>query len=307
MTEPTSERLEQLRAAYPEGFLAKRGVATIGLWACVYAEKDENGEDKRIWRFSTDNELAHWPGSGVWGWLGTSPAFRDILDPESVVEQDDLLPDLTDQATMFLALRELAEADGVPERPYSPNLGYGWQQGSSEERENLSNEGGTCPAFWMMTIMDPGGWGTRYYFHIDTDDPIEALLLARAGLRKESAEEEVKDVALAIWWTTNEEAHRLGGEDELLSDARIPAYIRSEFRSRIGRNGRGRLWVAPEMEQLAKGQEIKVEPWPTGKDETPLVRYCAQAAGIVIRADDASFLQGLSGIVTDFRLHRLPS
>ena len=114
-------------------------------------------------------------------------------------------------------------------------------------------------------------------------------------------------MTLAIWWTTNEEAHRLGGEDEHLSDARIPAYIHSEFRSRIGRNGRGRLWVAPEMEQLAKGQKIEVEPWPTGKDETPLVRYCAKAAGIVLDADDVPSLQGLPGVVTDFRLQRLPS
>jgi hypothetical protein len=102
---------------------------------------------------------------------------------------------------------------------------------------------------------------------------------------------------LVIWWTSNAEADLIGEDPETVKG--FPLYLRDQFQSRLGRNGRGRLWIPPQF-----SQEIKGIPWPEGKDETPLVRYCAKAAGIVLDVHDVPVLLGFPGVVTDLSLHQ---
>lgn len=94
---------------------------------------------------------------------------------------------------------------------------------------------------------------------------------------------------LLIWWTGQEECEAIG--DELASN--LPNYIRSEFSSRWGRNGRGRLWVADELGDVGI-------PW----DETkPASRLAGSRGGIVIWQSDAHHVFGLPGFLTDLRLN----
>lgn len=96
--------------------------------------------------------------------------------------------------------------------------------------------------------------------------------------------------ALYIWWTDQRESEEANGN---LSGQ--PRYLREQFASRYGRNGRGRLWTA------ATFGDVAVEPWP----ETPFARHLGDAcAGIVIGADDVDRVRKLPGVITDFRLTR---
>jgi hypothetical protein len=70
-----------------------------------------------------------------------------------------------------------------------------------------------------------------------------------------------------------------------------------EYRSRLGRNGRGRLWT-PDFIDL---EEI---PW----DETkPAARLANERAGIVILASDLHHVFYLHGFVTDTELNFINS
>lgn len=106
-----------------------------------------------------------------------------------------------------------------------------------------------------------------------------------------------------IWWTTQAEAEVIGNEygDGLVEG--IPEYIRSEWASRRGRPGRGRLWIAREL--TAEGMPNGIEtPGRTG-----ITRYldAGSAAGIAIRAKDVGFLRELPGLVTTLTYERFIS
>lgn len=94
------------------------------------------------------------------------------------------------------------------------------------------------------------------------------------------------DIQHAIWWTSQEDIKQLGESPEW--PEAIPEYIRDQYADRAGRNGRGRLWCAPNM--------------PEEVSEWPIDNRCAAAAetcgGIVINAADAPALASLPGFLT---------
>lgn len=101
---------------------------------------------------------------------------------------------------------------------------------------------------------------------------------------------------LAIWWTNQSEANAIHDGDL----GELPAAIANQLWSRIGRNGRGRLWVAAELESIP---DVSVSPWPTSSMATYLSESCG---GVVIRRSDIDKVNHLPGTITDFDLKRLP-
>lgn len=102
---------------------------------------------------------------------------------------------------------------------------------------------------------------------------------------------------LAIWWTSETDCLAIGepsgDEPDLPALAACPDYIRDQYHSRYGRNGRGRLWVADRF------GDCHVARWP----DTDLARAIARTSGgIVILGEDAPLVRPLPGVVTDFNL-----
>lgn len=99
----------------------------------------------------------------------------------------------------------------------------------------------------------------------------------------------------AIWWTSQPDCEAIG---DALPET-LPAYMRQQYRSRLGRNGRGRLWLSTA---LGLPVHFGVD-WP---DSTPLAdRLGADYGGIVIRAADAPLLAEMPGIVTGLDVRQL--
>lgn len=92
-----------------------------------------------------------------------------------------------------------------------------------------------------------------------------------------------------IWWTDQEECETFGWEP---TDT-FPQYLQSEYRSRLGRAGRGRLWAANEIGEVGI-------PWDESK---PASRLAGKRGGIVIWKIDAHHVFGLPGFLTDLRLN----
>jgi len=95
---------------------------------------------------------------------------------------------------------------------------------------------------------------------------------------------------LCIWWTSPRDCALIGGEPL----PHWPRYLREQYTSRLGRSGRGRLWIA-------EGMKTSVDPWP----DTMIARIIVSesAAGIVIHSADAALIAGLPGFITDTRLN----
>lgn len=101
---------------------------------------------------------------------------------------------------------------------------------------------------------------------------------------------------LLVWWTSEEECEAIHHQFPMWQwqlPYTVPTYIRSEYQSRLGRNGRGRLWVAEEIGEVGI-------PW----DETkPASRLAGTRGGIVIWKSDAEHVFALPGFLTDLRLN----
>lgn len=93
-----------------------------------------------------------------------------------------------------------------------------------------------------------------------------------------------------IWWTNQEECEAVG---EQIEQSSVPDYLKSEFRSRVGRNGRGRLWVPDHI-------DLKGIEWDTAK---PASRLAESRGGIVLDADDSLLVFYLPGFLTDLELN----
>jgi hypothetical protein len=81
---------------------------------------------------------------------------------------------------------------------------------------------------------------------------------------------------LMVWWLFNDQA------DDASLAVGAPEYLRVQLRDRRGRNGRGRLWVAPEFGKL-KAPRLA---------DNPTLKPDFLPGGIVIRADDARYCVG---------------
>ncbi len=99
---------------------------------------------------------------------------------------------------------------------------------------------------------------------------------------------------LLVWWTSQQDLAFLEGVD-------LPPYIQKEVTSRSGRQGRGRLWVPQDIQQIAE-KEIEADFTVT----TPLTSHIAAfCGGIVFSSKDLGHLAQLPGIVTDLHLQKV--
>ncbi len=103
----------------------------------------------------------------------------------------------------------------------------------------------------------------------------------------------------AIWWTTQSEVEAIRAHHLDSLPSWCPQYLRAEFASRYGRDGRGRLWIHSSLPDAPRSVAFDDEVG------TALQSHCARCAGIVIRRSDVWTLQHLPGIVTDLDLVRL--
>lgn len=97
-----------------------------------------------------------------------------------------------------------------------------------------------------------------------------------------------------IWWLNQADCESI---ERMGPDALPEGYLRSEFRSRSGRSGRGRLWVC-----------AKTFPYfPTFVrygDESRLLEF-EEHGGIVIRPEEVEFCKTLPGVVTDAQINKV--
>jgi hypothetical protein len=129
-----------------------------------------------------------------------------------------------------------------------------------------------------------------------------------AELAKELFEGDTPDEALAIWWLDQDDCEKVESDYPLLRDANgdlietedgedymrtpipLPSYILKEFWSRMGRAGRGRLWVAPEI-------HLESIPWD---DALPLAQHAERCGGIVFHRQDLDAVKAMhAGFATD--------
>lgn len=137
-------RLALLRAAYPDGYLAIRGVVTIGGWLC------ERERGPRIYLSPSH----------------VSYGFPFCSDAAVACAEGALLPDLTDRLTFQAALIDLAEALGEDDARELPGLTWWFNTCATQ-----------LPTTW---ILDSGPAIIRCFENIAEKGEIDSLLRARA-------------------------------------------------------------------------------------------------------------------------------
>ena len=96
-----------------------------------------------------------------------------------------------------------------------------------------------------------------------------------------------------VWWTTQEDCERITKREKV----KVPTYISEEFNSRIGRSGRGRLWVHESI-------NLNSIEWD---DSSEVSERCSESGGIVFHSTDIDYVSGLDGIITDCKLQKVES
>lgn len=118
----------------------------------------------------------------------------------------------------------------------------------------------------------------------------------------------------AIWWLSQAdcesigEPHRFENEQERIADeikhhakfydlntSNWPEYIQDQYMSRVGRAGRGRLWVTDSIPV----EEIE---WDSSKSAAARAENCG---GIVIWRKDLDAIRNLAGFITDLDMNYL--
>lgn len=100
---------------------------------------------------------------------------------------------------------------------------------------------------------------------------------------------------LAVWWLSQADSQAIAVSERAPGNLGWPEYLVSEFNSRYGRAGRGRLWVPP-------GITIRDIHWPD--PETPIATICSNCGGIVFWRKDIEAIKQLPGLITDMELNR---
>lgn len=115
---------------------------------------------------------------------------------------------------------------------------------------------------------------------------------------------------LLIWWLSQADCEALEnsfylveliGEDGDVEEYRIdglPPYVNEQFFSRVGRAGRGRLWVADALGLAPHFAIAWDDATTTGARKLGFDSY----GGIVLRAEDKAAVIALPGFVTDTNL-----
>lgn len=119
---------------------------------------------------------------------------------------------------------------------------------------------------------------------------------------------------ILIWWTSEIDCRVIGephdqtdpddateGDPDGIHDTSrspLPAYLVTEYGSRYGRHGRGRLWV-PDGIPWAAGRD-GIDPWPETQIARMIDRY--GHAGIVFHRSDLPIVAAMPGFVTDMAL-----
>ncbi len=124
-------------------------------------------------------------------------------------------------------------------------------------------------------------------------------LLQKLGLQPEG---------YAIWWLSQDDCEILESMIDyetqyevgsyypnVVISLHIPLYIAKEYRSRLGRAGRGRLWVPPEI-------NITECVW---SGELSVCQRAAECGGIVVHMRDWQKLRNLPGFITDIEMRYL--
>lgn len=102
---------------------------------------------------------------------------------------------------------------------------------------------------------------------------------------------------LAVWWLSPADFSAI---DATGQEVELPVWLLREYHSARGRNGRGRLWISPELNG-APDRLSCVLSWPV----TAVAAYCATCAGLVVTRKEVPLLSKLPGIVTDRDLVRI--
>lgn len=99
---------------------------------------------------------------------------------------------------------------------------------------------------------------------------------------------------LVIWWLSPDELRCIETRDKATW---IHEWVWREVASATGRNARGRLWVAPEIQAT-----WSAPVWP----DSALGDHLGNCAGIVIERWMVERLVHYPGIFTDMQVRRLP-
>lgn len=155
-----------LRRAWPTGFLPIRGVRTVTNWTCCAAK---SGDPKSIWINMSGVRVVLLAPSGHIE--GSRPEDeRPIVN----VNAGDMLPDVnpTDPATWAACLADLVWAKDT----------------SSDPLALFYRAEGTDGRWWELLTKLRGERTLRSYrYDFQTEDPAQALALARARVRAETS------------------------------------------------------------------------------------------------------------------------
>lgn len=170
----SQEGRKLLWSAYPDGYVAMRGVYTLGNWQCEYMDDPEpDGTRTSGWLRPPSGIPLPDDGSG-------EPPLEElgILDglPDVRVDAGELLPwpDPGDVASWVCLLAEFQQAlpIGPPDREIT---GYVWKQEWDKDQGE---------PYWILY------WHTKLFrwssppYYIDCEDSAEALVRARALARE---------------------------------------------------------------------------------------------------------------------------
>ena len=98
---------------------------------------------------------------------------------------------------------------------------------------------------------------------------------------------------LLIWWTAQE--HCIFKPFKC-NYTKLPDYVWQEYCNRVGRSGRGRLWVPKGLEVTDLDIEPEAEVW---EDH----RNLGECAGVVFKEEDVQVVQLCPGHITDLELN----
>jgi hypothetical protein len=122
----------------------------------------------------------------------------------------------------------------------------------------------------------------------DMRDPVLGHAAGGKGMKKRDK--------LLIWWLCENDYKAIKVKDLKI----LPGYMTEEYKSRLGRPGRGRLWVSEKMKKIQA--VIEVNPWP----DSALGRLFGEGyGGIVFDGKSLPVLRRLPGIVTNLKLERV--